>query len=155
VRQCQEILKQSPSRLSDDQARLKESYEKHLEQTKQKLSRALAEFSETGLGEMDELDSLVSAAAQMWLDFGTQRCRIYISMPGSNLRTQAERAEYARKGALMLTLAPMVERYGDSKGQDFSVVETLSDEDAENVARVGVRSRMRDESGAAGSDVSK
>ena len=86
---------------------------------------------------MDGLENLVNTAASMWLNFCAQRCRLRIVMPGSNLRTQQERARRAKDGMLVLTLAPTVQRFGDSKGEDFSVVKPISGGDGKNVARVG------------------
>jgi hypothetical protein len=85
------------------------------------------------LGKVSKLDqkalvawnAIPKKAADMWIEMGTQRCRLVVVIPNGALTSQAARAKKAREDGLELIIKPELRRYGDSKGQDLSKMETM------------------------------
>jgi hypothetical protein len=71
------------------------------------------------------LEGIPQKAARMWLEMGTQRCRILVVMPGSNLTSQTERVKRAQQGFLELVLRAELLRFGNSKGQNLEKKEII------------------------------
>jgi hypothetical protein len=71
------------------------------------------------------MEKLIRKAANTWLEFGMQRCRIVVAMEGSNLKLMEEKVQRVKDGALRLVVVPELKRIGNSKGQDLNVEETI------------------------------
>lgn len=118
IKQCQEALAQSASDL-DPRAKLKKNFKISLDNTRKKLSDAVAKVSGLDKGLLQSLDDIPKKAAKMWIEMGTQRCRIFVFMQGSNLTSQSDRVKKAREDVLELVIIPQLWRFGNSKGQDL------------------------------------
>lgn len=118
IKQCQEALAQSASDL-DPRAKLKKNFKISLDNTRKKLSDAVAKVSGLDKGLLQSLDDIPKKAAKMWIEMGTQRCRIFVFMQGSNLTSQSDRVKKACEDVLELVIIPQLWRFGNSKGQDL------------------------------------
>jgi hypothetical protein len=71
------------------------------------------------------LDKFLLGAVRMWLVFGTQRYRLYMTLPGSDELDQSEKMRLAKGNRLTFTIMPKLQRFGNSKGlelQDISII---------------------------------
>jgi len=71
------------------------------------------------------LEDVAKKAAKMWLEFGTQRCRLLVVISRSNLELPpSERIRKARVvvggSSLELVTLPGLQRLGNSDGQDLT-----------------------------------
>lgn len=110
IKQCQEALVQSASDL-DPRAKLKKNFKISLGNTRKKLSDAVAKVSGLDKGLLQSLDDIPKKAAKMWIEMGTQRCRIFVFMQGSNLTSQSDRVKKAREDVLELVIIPQLWRF--------------------------------------------
>lgn len=118
IKRCQEALEQ-PASEWDPRAKLKRDFKNSLDHTREKLSDALAKVSDLDNGTLQSLEDIPKKAAKMWIEMGTQRCRILVVMHGSNLTSQSDRVRKAREDVLELVIIPQLRRFGNSKGQDL------------------------------------
>lgn len=98
---------------------MKRDFKISLDNTKKKISDALAKVSDLDNGTLQSLEDIPKKAAKMWIEMGTQRCRILIAMQGSNLTSQSDRVKKAHEDVLKLVIIPQLWRFGNSKGQDL------------------------------------
>lgn len=80
-----------------------------------------------GKSSVHAADSIVMKAVNMWLEFGMQRCRILVVMQGPKLRSIGEKIRTAHGETLELIVRPELKRFGNSKGQDVHIEETVED----------------------------
>jgi hypothetical protein len=100
----------------------------------QELTSTLGEISNLDKSNVQAAGSIIKKAAKMWLEFGMQRCRILVIVQGSNLGSVEERIQRAREATLELVVVPELKRFGNSKGQDVHIEETVGGCDGEMVA---------------------
>lgn len=77
IKKCQEALEQ-PASEWDARAKLKRDFQNSLDNTSKKLSDALAKVSGLDKGTLRSLEDIFKKAAKMWIEMGTQRCRIFL-----------------------------------------------------------------------------
>lgn len=124
VKQCQAVLKH-PTSESDPRARLKKGFKTAKGRIREELMATLEEIANLDQSTLQALENLTTKAVNMWLEFSTQRCRILVSMPGSNFSSYSDKARKAREDSLKLTLVPGLRRRGNSKGQNLELEETV------------------------------
>jgi hypothetical protein len=71
------------------------------------------------------IEKLVQRAQTLWLEFGVQKCRLMLRMPGRRLEP-GEKLEEALGRGLLLTSVPELIRFGNSKGLDLEVSERVA-----------------------------
>jgi hypothetical protein len=91
------------------------------------LTSTLGEVSTLDKSSAQAAESIIRKAAKMWLEFGMQRCRIFVTVQGSNLKSAGERIQRAQEATLELVVVPELKRFGNSKGQDVHIEETVGD----------------------------
>lgn len=121
----QEAVKQPASKW-DPNSELKNEYNRSLESITKELSETLENVSQLDRPTQQALEEIPKKAAEMWIEMVTQRCRIVVFLPGSNLKSQSDRVKKAREGGFELVVMPGMRRFGNSKGQDLYKVETIS-----------------------------
>lgn len=118
---------EKPASEWDPRARLKKSFKTSLDGVKKDLTTMLGEVCNLDKNSVHAAESIVMKAVKIWLEFGSQRCRILVVMQGSSLKTIGERIQRAREDTLELVVKPELKRFGNSKGQDVHVEETVED----------------------------
>ena len=68
---------------------------------------------------------MTKKALNIWLELEMQRCRIFVDVPGSKLKSAEERVKWVHEGSLELVIVPALKRVGNSKGLDLNVIETV------------------------------
>ena len=111
----------------DPRARLRRGFKASLNALKQELTSTLGEVSTLDKSSAQAAESIIRKAAKMWLEFGMQRCRILVIVQGSNLKSAGERIQRAQEATLKLVGVPELKRFGNSKGQDVHIEETVGD----------------------------
>lgn len=72
------------------------------------------------------MEKIAKKAANAWLEFGMQRCRIVMVFGLSSLKPAAERIRRTRDGSIELIVIPELKRYGNSKGVELHTEATVS-----------------------------
>jgi hypothetical protein len=132
IKECRAALEKPVSEW-DPWARLKKGFKTSLDALTQELTSTLGEVSNLDESSVQAAGSIIKKAAKMWLEFGMQRCRILVIVRGSNLKSAEERIQRAQEATLKLVLVPELKRFGNSKGQDVHVAETVGGCDGEMV----------------------
>jgi hypothetical protein len=126
VKECRAAL-EKPASKWDPRATLKRSFKTSFDALKEELMSRLNEVSSVDDRCLQAVESIIKKAAKMWLDFGTQRCRIMVVVQGSNLKSAQEKIQTARSNTLKLVVVPELKKFGNSKGQDVDVQETVGE----------------------------
>ncbi|MAD85017.1 MAG: hypothetical protein CL912_18820 [Deltaproteobacteria bacterium] len=71
------------------------------------------------------VEKLTRKAANMWLAFGTQRCRVLLVFEGSNLKSVDEKIRMAKEGVSELVVEPKLTHFGNSRGQELHTAEVI------------------------------
>jgi hypothetical protein len=132
VKECRAALGK-PASEWDPRARLKKGFKTSLDSLKKELMSAIGEVSNLDKSSSQVVEGIAMQAAKMWLEFGMQRCRILVVVQGSNLKSAEERIQRAQEDNLELVVVPKLKRFGNSKGQDVHVEETVGGCDEEIV----------------------
>jgi hypothetical protein len=132
TKECRAALEKAASEL-DPRARVRKGFKSSLDALKQELTSTLGEVSNLDKSSVQAAEGIVKKAAKMWLEFGMQRCRILVIVQGSNLKSAEEMIQRAREATLKLVVVPKLKRFGNSKGQDVHIEETVGGCDGEMV----------------------
>jgi hypothetical protein len=89
------------------------------------LADLIEDVAETDEAVDVEIEKLVKKAHTLWLEFGVQKCRLMLRMPGVRLQPEQKLRAAQGKG-LVLTSAPELVRFGNSKGLDLEVRELVA-----------------------------
>lgn len=84
-------------------------------------------------GNVQAMDKIAKKATNMWLEFGMQRCRILVSLEGSNLKPAEDKVQRAHEDTLKLVVVPELKRLGNSKGHEHYTEATVGGCDGETV----------------------
>jgi hypothetical protein len=131
IKECRAALEKAASEL-DPRTRVRKGFKTSLNALKQELTSTLGEVSNLDKSSIQAAESIIKKAARMWLEFGTQPRRILVVVQGSNLKS-AERIQRAREATLELVVVPKLKGFGNSKGQDVHIEETVGGCDGEMV----------------------
>jgi uncharacterized protein YbaA (DUF1428 family) len=95
-------------------------FESSLDTIKNQLSEIMGRISDVDNATAQALEKIARKAAEIWLDFGTQRFRILVDISSSNFELpQLERVKKAQEGSREFVVVPKLWRVGNSEGQDF------------------------------------
>jgi len=73
-----------------------------------------------------ELDKFLLDSVRMWLVFCTQRYRVYMLLPGSTELDQTKKMGLAQNKSFTLTVMPILQRLGNSKGVELEEMSVIS-----------------------------
>lgn len=124
IKNCQEALDQPASEF-DSRTKLKRAFKNSIDGIIKRFLDILGKISNMNEDIAQLSAEIPHKAARMWLEMGTQRCRILVVMPGSNLSSQLERVKSAQQGSLELALRAELLRFGNSKGQNLEKKEII------------------------------
>jgi len=123
VKNCQEALTQQSSEW-DPRAKLKRAFQDSQENVRKHLADMIGKVTPLEEDTTQNLDGISQKAAKMWLEMGSQRCRILIVIPCS-IAPQHVRVEQALEGSLELVKDAGLQRFGNSKGQHLEKKEII------------------------------
>jgi hypothetical protein len=124
IKQCAEQLEQSMNDW-DPRYKLKKNFEDSLKSTAEQVSQVLESVASV---EGSVTKDLSYKAAKLWLEFGSQRCRIFLVMSDSaKNRSQGGRPRGRYEGVQDLVVKPEMRRVGNSYGQELHREEVVSD----------------------------
>ncbi|KAK4552631.1 hypothetical protein LTR86_010275 [Recurvomyces mirabilis] len=126
LEECYLILTQPVPAFMIQRERIKTAYQlniaalaKTIETTLAKVIRPTAEMTETA-------NNLARRTSKLWLDLGRHRCRIVVRQTGGGPNVIEERIASMLNGSFKLTVAPIIGRYGNSKGSDLENFTTIA-----------------------------
>ena len=95
---------------------------------KKELQKVIEKVTDVDDRILQKLDGIATAATDMWINMGMQRCRLMVVMPNVNLElSPVDRIREARDGSLKLMKRPELRRFGNSKGENLDTVATVTD----------------------------
>jgi plasmid maintenance system killer protein len=108
---------------SDNNRKLKTSYEAALTVTLKALHNALSKVSDLETQDSETLEALVRLCAKTWLEFCSQPYRLIISLPqGSGDLLSIPKPD---ERPLILVASPELKRYGNAQGEDLAKGEVV------------------------------
>lgn len=122
-----EQVKKCLDALERGESDLKEGYESSLMNVGKELSKALGSVSPVDKDTAREMRDLARKAAKLWLELGTQRCRIFFIIPDQiKSGLQGGNGRRDRRGTLELILHPELRRIGNSQGEELDREEVVT-----------------------------
>jgi hypothetical protein len=110
----------------DPRAKVKKAFRSSVIAIRKELTEVLGAFSHLDDDTADFIHELPLTAASMWLEMGTQRCRLFVVMLGSEIGSVKDRVHHLNEDhELDLNLKPELLKYGDAKGQQLETKATL------------------------------
>lgn len=116
LRQCQQALEHTLSEY-DPRQKLHTGYKETLLRAQTDILQQLGNVSEPNEAVSQSVMAIVEKAASMWVTFGSQRCRLLVTIHG--LRVTTEHRETSRSGdrSVELVVRPELRRGGDANGE--------------------------------------
>lgn len=112
-----EEVKKCLDALDRGEVDLKQAYESSLASAAQELSNAIGSVTSINNDTLNEMKALGRKASRLWLQMGTQRCRILIFIPDS-IKSPIQRN--SRRGRnTELVILPEMRRIGNSQGEEL------------------------------------
>jgi hypothetical protein len=105
--------------------KLKRSYEQCLNDTMEDVSHELERVASMDVNDKQRMMDLVRKAAQLWLEVGQQRYRIFLLMSKSG--TKPSRSGQAFVDTQELVVGPEVRRIGNAQGERLEKDELVSE----------------------------
>ena len=126
IAECRASLKAPVPSDHDNRSKVRKGFISSLDRLREELRSTLGELVSLDKESSQILDKMTKKAANVWLEFAMQRCRILIVIPGSRLESAREKVQKAQGGTLELVVAPCLRRFGNSKGLDLAIEETVA-----------------------------
>lgn len=125
---CQDALRSltKPTTEFSDDGRLKKSFFNNRKVIRKQFLESIRRLVELDKEQEAELDVLILKAVRMWLYFGTQRYRLQLFLTGSADFDQEKKMILLQKGDMMFTVAPRLQRIGNSRGTELNEICTVS-----------------------------
>jgi hypothetical protein len=133
IKECRAALRQALPSEWDPRAKLKKGFKTSIDALRKEFTSTLSEVANLDKSSVQAMEKMTMKAANMWLEFGMQRCRILVVLQGSNLKSAEERIQRAQEKTLELAVVPELKRFGNSKGQNLHIEETVGGCDGETV----------------------
>jgi hypothetical protein len=133
VAECRASLRKPLPSQWDPRAKLKKGFMSSMEDLRSELATVLGELIVMDKDTMQILERMTKRAANVWLEFAMQRCRILIVVSGSMMEPAGDKVKRALEGTLELVAAPILRRYGTSAGLDLILKATVGGFDGEKV----------------------
>jgi hypothetical protein len=103
----------------DERYALKKGYETTLQLLREGLEKAVAEVTTPDTAIEEAIDDVVRKSTEMWMAFGTQRCRLMVVMPMEEDEKSLV-AKLKQGKTVELITKPELRRIGTSNGSNFS-----------------------------------
>jgi hypothetical protein len=124
MKKCVKATSQSLSE-EDPNYNLKRGYEISLKEVREEMSHELRKVTQVSSSEMQRMDDLVKKAAELWLEVGQQRCRMFLLMSQSGAKPARSRLDH--NGPLDLVVVPELRRMGNAQGEQLDKNELVMD----------------------------
>lgn len=125
VKEARAALKQ-PTSEWDPRAKPKKGFKISIEALRSDFAAMLGDVVTLDKRNIQAIEKLTIKAANMWLEFGMQRCRLLVVFQGSNLNSAEAKIQAAEEDSLELVVVPELKRFGNSKGQELNRSEIVA-----------------------------
>ena len=126
MKECRNALRQAVDSEWDPRAKLKIGFQETLKDIREEFTSTVGEMVVLADVNVRAMDKIAKKAANVWLEFGMQRCRIVMVFGASSLKPAQDRIKKAREGKMELVVIPELKRYGNSKGLELHTEATVS-----------------------------
>lgn len=140
IKECRASLRKPVPSQYDIRVKLKEGFKVSLDALRDELTSMLREVAELDDASALILRKVTIKAATMWLEFGVQRCRLLLILPGSDVELMGEGGLGRQGDVLDLVDLPLLKRFGNSKGLDLNVKEVVQGCDS-RIVQVSTRNK--------------
>jgi hypothetical protein len=137
VAECRASLRKPVPSEYDRRVKLKKGFMSSMEDLKSELATTLGDLIVMDKESIQILEKMAKRAANIWLEFASQRCRVLIVVAGSGLESAEDKVKKAMSGSLELVAAPILKRYGTSAGLDLDLEGTVGGFDGDLI-EIGV-----------------
>lgn len=125
IKECRAALRKPVPSEWDPRANLKKEFKTSIDTLRKEIVSTIQEMAVLDKGDIQTIEKMTIKAVNIWLELEMQRCRIFVDVPGSKLKSAEEKVKRVREGSLKLVIVPALKRFGNSKGQDLDVIETV------------------------------
>jgi hypothetical protein len=133
VAECRASLRKPVPSEWDHRVKLKRGFKASMDDLNSELATVLGELVVLDKSNIQILEKMTKRAANIWLEFALQRCRVLIVVSGSELESADERVKRVHGGTLELVATPILKRYGSSTGLDLALEGIVGGFDGEKV----------------------
>ena len=108
--------------------KVKREYELCLKEVTKEMSQELGRVALVSGSERQRMGELAKKAAELWLEVGQKRCRMFLLMSNSgNKPVLSRRTTLHHDGTLNLVVVPELRRRGNSQGERLDTDELVMD----------------------------
>ena len=125
MRQCQEALR-IPTSEYDPRTKLREGFQSSMKIIREKLGEALEMVSKIDEKTEQTIKEIAEKAAEMWVAFGTQRCRLLVVIQDLKTTEEVKKGPGKQGRSVELITQPELRRIGDAEGQSLDKEQTVS-----------------------------
>jgi hypothetical protein len=108
---------------SEDAQRQRKSYNSFMASTGQEIASTLARVCVLDGKSLECIKRIVKAAARLWLELGTQRCRFLMVWPQAAINALGSKGD--PRTAITLVVQPRVLRIGNSRGEQLDKADEI------------------------------
>lgn len=126
MKKCLEAMDKASSP-ADPGYRLREAYHKSLTNLANEMAKVIGTVSAVDSIVQKDIRETASSAAKFWLELGTQRFRVLVTIPDQILRSiQGPHGRAMQRGQIELVIRPELRRAGNSLGSGLELEEVIS-----------------------------
>ncbi len=125
IKECRAALRKPVPSEWDPRAKLKREFKTSIDALRKEMASTIGELVALDKGDIQTLEKVTIKAVNVWLELEMQRCRIFLEVPASKLKSAEEKVQKVHEGSLELVMVPALKRFGNSKGLDLNVVEIV------------------------------
>jgi uncharacterized protein YbaA (DUF1428 family) len=126
IRECRAALQKPIPSPYDPLAKPRKDFQDSIKTIKEELITAVGGLVTLNQTNIQDLEKMAMRAARTWLEFGLQRYRVIVQMPGDKIKSVKRKVERLDNG-LALVVVPRLERFGNAKGEDLDEKEIIGE----------------------------
>lgn len=125
MNQCQEALRISTSEY-DPRTKLRKGFQTSMKIVHGKLGEALEKVLKIDDKTEQTITEIAEQAAEMWVGFGTQRCRLLVVMQDLKMIEETRKEPGEQQRSVELITQPGLRRIGDAEGESLDIEEMVA-----------------------------
>lgn len=125
VKECHAALTHPLVSEWDPRMKLMQGYIDSVAELKRCLAEVLSSVVDLNAEQTKAISKIAKKCSRVWLEFGMQRCRYVIIVPGLQVLSVEEQLRMAKEGPIQVTICPELKRFGNPIGYDLHSQTTL------------------------------
>jgi hypothetical protein len=125
IQECVEATERG--REGNEDLDIKEGFESMLQLITDEISRELGKVSSFSKTDKERLSEVVHRAANLWLEVGQQRCRMFLVMSQADEKPKrSAQSSLDRNGTMNLVVMPELKRMGNAQGGQLDMIDIVA-----------------------------